>query len=68
MGRIGANIYLSCSLLTNKAWQIMTFSVREIWKLVREKSVKSQGILIFLICGNPVNTTQLGKFPHKMEN
>ena len=59
MGKIGANIYLSCSWLTNKAWQIKTFLVREIWKLVREKSVKSQGILIFLICGNPAVSKEL---------
>ena len=25
-----------------------------IWKLVREKSVKSQGILHSIVCGNPV--------------
>ena len=25
-----------------------------IWKLVREKSVKSQGILVSIVCGNPV--------------
>ena len=29
--------------------------VREFWNLVIEKSVKSQGILLFMICGNPVN-------------
>ena len=28
--------------------------VREFWNLVIEKSVKSQGILLFMICGNPV--------------
>ena len=28
--------------------------VREFWNLVSEKSVKSQGILLFMICGNPV--------------
>ena len=27
--------------------------VREFWNLVIEKSVKSQGILLFMICGNP---------------
>ena len=33
----------------------MTLLVREFWKLVREKSVKSQGILLSIVCGNPVN-------------
>ena len=27
--------------------------VREFWNLVIEESVKSQGILLFMICGNP---------------
>ena len=27
--------------------------VREFWNLVIEKSVKSQGISLFMICGNP---------------
>ena len=31
--------------------------VREFWNLVIEKSVKSQGILLFMICGNPVITS-----------
>ena len=29
--------------------QIVTFEVREFWKLVREKSVKSQGILFSIV-------------------
>ena len=33
--------------------------VREFWNLVIEKSVKSQGILLFMICGNPVITNLL---------
>ena len=33
--------------------QIATFLVREFGKLVREKSVKSQGILLSIVCGNP---------------
>ena len=32
-----------------------TFLVREFWKLVREKSVKSQGISLSIVCGNPLN-------------
>ena len=33
--------------------EIATFLVREFWKLVREESVKSQGILLSIVCGNP---------------
>ena len=33
--------------------------VREFWNLVIEKSVKSQGILLFMICGNPVKVLWL---------
>ena len=34
--------------------------VREFWNLVIEESVKSQGILLFIICGNPV---RVEKYP-----
>ena len=30
-----------------------TFLVREFWKVVREKSVKRQGISLSIVCGNP---------------
>ena len=35
--------------------QMPLILVREFWTLVIEKSVKSQGILLFMICGNPAN-------------
>ena len=34
--------------------KMLLILVREFWNLVIEKSVKSQGILLFMICGNPV--------------
>ena len=36
--------------------------VREFWNLVIEKSVKSQGILLFMICGNPVIVNNMQNF------
>ena len=36
--------------------------VREFWNLVIEKSVKSQGILLFMICGNPVQIVRKCRF------
>ena len=39
--------------MTDKAWQIAIFFGQGILELVREKSGKSQGILLSLVCGNP---------------
>ena len=39
--------------------KMLLILVREFWNLVIEKSVKSQGILLFMICGNPVNSLNI---------
>ena len=39
--------------------KMLLILVREFWNLVIEKSVKSQGILLFMICGNPVKKHEI---------
>ena len=41
------------TFMTSYAWKMPLLLLREIRNLVREKSVKSQGILLSLIYGNP---------------
>ena len=47
-------IAIAFSLMASYSWKMPLLLVREIRNLVREKSVKSQGISLSLMCGNPV--------------
>ena len=53
MGRIGAKLFM---LIANQL-SLANSDVfgQGILESVREKSVKSQGILVSIVCGNPVN-------------
>ena len=48
--------------------EMLLILVREFWNLVIEKSVKSQGILLFMICGNPVKQKQTSKHDYDQES